>query len=81
MTAEEFEDRLTHHLHRKPFLPFGVEKNDGELIVVARPNVAHGFGSGGFISEEDGLVEFNHEDVRDIRAVELGVDHHPSFAG
>jgi hypothetical protein len=73
MTAEQFEDRLTQHLHRKPFLPFVIEKNDGSIIVVARPNVAHGFGSGGFISEEDGLVEFDHEDVRDIRSVGLGV--------
>jgi hypothetical protein len=80
MTVEQFEDRLTQHLHRKPFLPFVVEKNDGELIVVVRPNLARGGGGASFISEEVEFVEFNYEDVRDIRAVGLGVDP-PSFAG
>jgi hypothetical protein len=80
MTAEQFEENLSLHLHRKPFLPFVVEKNDGTIIVVCQSNVAHGFGSGVFLSEDEGFVEFNHEDVRDIRSVGLGVDH-PSFAG
>jgi hypothetical protein len=64
MTAEEFDQTMRSFVKRRPFLPFVVELLDGERIVVANRHVAFGGGTAGFLSRKEGLVDFNHEQVR-----------------
>ena len=53
MTAQEFQDRLLSHLHRRPFVPFEVELLCGDKFVVDRENsVSWGGGAAGFAAEE-----------------------------
>ncbi len=64
MTEEQFDNVVRELTQRKPFIPFVVELQDGEKIVVATPSVAFGGGVAGFISETDGLVGFSAKEVR-----------------
>jgi len=69
MSPEVFEQELQSVLEREPFEPFIVELNSGRQISVARPAVAVHNGGAGFISDEEGLVDFDASEVRRIVAV------------
>jgi hypothetical protein len=68
MNQDLFEETLRKYVRRKPFFPFLVELLDGKVIIVDRPVVIGG-GGATFISEDDNWIEFNCEDVRDIRTM------------
>jgi hypothetical protein len=67
MTPEQFDETLRQFLRREPFEPFVVERLDGTLVEVKIPKLAFGGGVAGFITEEDGIVNFHYDDVRTIR--------------
>jgi hypothetical protein len=71
MTPESFDQSLREWTRRKPFFPFVVEKKDRTRIIVAAPGVAFGGGCAGFLSEEDGLVNFNWDEVVAFRPYSL----------
>lgn len=74
MTKDEFENTLEKNLHRQPFQPFVVELTSGRRIVIKKLPVAHGGGGAGFIDPDDGaLVDFVHNDVRSMGALEQEV--------
>lgn len=66
MSPEVFEQELQSVLECEPFEPFIVELNSGRQISVDRPAVAVHNGGAGFISDEEGLVDFDASDVRRI---------------
>lgn len=66
MSPEAFEKRLLALIHRQPFEPFVVELDSGRRIVVSHPAVAVNAGGAGFLSDDEGLVDFSHRDVRRI---------------
>jgi hypothetical protein len=66
MSEEHFTKLLREYTQRKPFVPFVVETKDGRRIVVDNSAVAFGAGVAGFISENDGLVDFSCDEVRSI---------------
>jgi hypothetical protein len=70
MTAEEFDQTMRSFVKRRPFFPFVVELLNGERIVVPFPEVGFGGGVAGFRSDEDGLVDFAHHEVRSIHLLE-----------
>ena len=68
MTVKQVEEKLTELVHHEPFVPFVVELNDGESLVIPHPpafdeNGAVYFGADG------GLVDFWFKNVRSIRLV------------
>jgi hypothetical protein len=67
VTPEQFDETLRQFLRREPFEPFVVERLDGTVVEVKIPKLAFGGGVAGFISEEDGIVSFDHDQVRTIR--------------
>jgi hypothetical protein len=66
MSEEQFTDTLRQFKNRKPFIPFVVEMVDGRRIIVETPFLVFGGGAAGYISEEDGIVDFLCGDVRSI---------------
>lgn len=66
MERDLFESQMKELLYRRPFVPFEVEKEDGETILVDR-QFAMGGGMVAFISAEHGLTEIPHEKVKVIR--------------
>lgn len=70
MDQLRFESLLGEFTHRKPFVPFVIELNDGRSYRLDAPEVAFHEDGCGFISEQDGLVILERQEVRDIRAVE-----------
>jgi putative addiction module component (TIGR02574 family) len=64
MTPEQFDMELRTWTKRRPFLPFVVELITGERITIEHPGVAFGGGVAGFLSPEEGLVDFGCEEVR-----------------
>ena len=64
MSEEQFTNSLREFIHRKPFLPFLVELMDGQRIIVDYPSVAFSGGAAGFLSEDDGLIDFSCDRVR-----------------
>jgi hypothetical protein len=72
MNAAFFEATLFELLHREPFQPFVVAMTDGRLIEIKRPGLAVGGGGASFLTPECDLVEFNCEDVQEIRGTMHG---------
>ena len=68
MTPETFDQTLRQFIKRKPFEPFVVELKDGRVFTFQQPWLSFGGGVAGFLSEEDGLVDFGYTDVLAIRA-------------
>jgi hypothetical protein len=66
MEKEAFEDTLRRYLRHQPFLPFVVELENGEQIVVGQPSIAFCEGFALFLNPADELVEFGHEEVHSI---------------
>ena len=67
MKREVFEETLRGFLRREPFLPFVVELETGEQILVEEPTVAFADGFAGYFSPAYDITEFTCEQVRDIR--------------
>jgi hypothetical protein len=63
MSEEQFTNSLRELTYRKPFVPFLVELKDGRRILVPKPAVAFGGGVAGFLSDTDGLVDFEASEV------------------
>jgi hypothetical protein len=72
MTAEQFETTILSLLRHEPFEPFVVEMRDGRLIEIERPKLAVGGGGAGFLTPQFDLVEFECEDVLEIRKLVRG---------
>jgi hypothetical protein len=72
--AREFDTKLRKLVATDAFVPFFVELDDGNRILIRQPVLAFGGGSAGFIDSEDGaLVEFSHEHVVGFSAADQGV--------
>ena len=60
----EFDATLRHWLKKESFVPFFVELDDGQNILIRQPVLAFGGGSASFIDSVDGaLVGFSHQQV------------------
>lgn len=66
MTIKQVEEKLTELVHAEPFIPFVVELNDGETLIVPHPPAFDENGAG-FIGLHGGLVDFWFKNVRAIR--------------
>lgn len=66
MTPETFEQELGKVLRRDPFEPFIVELLSGRQITIDRPAVPVHNGGAGFLSDDEGLVDFDAAEVRRI---------------
>ena len=66
MTSKQVEEKLTELKHRKPFIPFVVELNDGRSLIVPEPPVFDENGAG-FFDVDGALADFWFKDVRAIR--------------
>src|SRR5438874_4837 len=66
MTNKQVEEKLTELKHRKPFVPFIVELNDGRSLVVPEPPSFDENGAG-FIDSDGALADFWFKEVRAIR--------------
>ena len=67
MTVKQLEEIVCKYKHRKPFFPFLVEMKDGRIITVDNPALAINESGAVFIDGDDNFVDFDFEDVRDIR--------------
>lgn len=67
---EEFDTTLRRFLKKDPFIPFYVEMEDGQRILIRQPVLAFGGGSAGFIdvAGDGALVDFTHEQVKGFRS-------------
>ena len=62
--ATEFATTLRRLLNKDSFVPFFVELDSGQRILIREPALAFGGGSAGFIDPDDGaLVGFSHKQV------------------
>ena len=60
----EFDANLRQLLKKDDFVPFFVDLDDGQRILIRQPVLAFGGGSASFIDSEDGtLVGFSHKQV------------------
>jgi hypothetical protein len=66
MSNERFTELLRHFTRHEPFIPFVVEMNDGRRLIIDSPAVAFAEGGAGYLSDEDGLVDFSADQVRAI---------------
>jgi len=66
MTIKQVEDKLTELVHREPFIPFVVELNDGQTLIVPHPPAFDENGAV-FFGSDGGLVDFWFNNVRSIR--------------
>jgi hypothetical protein len=66
MTVKQVEEKLTELVHQEPFVPFVVELDDGQSLVVPH---APAFDENGavYFGSDGGLVDFWFKDVRGIR--------------
>lgn len=66
MTAEQLDDLLCRLKRQKPFRPFVVVLHDGRRIPINSPALAINRGAT-FITPDWELVEFNYDEVREVR--------------
>ena len=60
----EFDSTLRKMLWKETFVPFYVELDDGQRILIRQPTLAFGGGVAGFIDPQDeSLVSFSHKQV------------------
>jgi hypothetical protein len=69
MTPDQVEQKIIELIHRKPFVPFVVEMNDGTSLEVPHPRLAINGGGAGFIGRDGGLVDIEFKAVHSIRIV------------
>ena len=67
MNAQELEEQLVQLKHRKPFSPFEVELLDGQVIKIGSPSLAINGNGACFITDDDELVDFQFDEVHDLR--------------
>ena len=64
IAPDEFDRTLRQFLGSDPFIPFFVEMNDGERILIKHPELAFGGGGAAFFDPREGtLVDFSHQQV------------------
>lgn len=71
-----FDETLRQMLRKDAFVPFFVQLENGQRILIRQPVLAFGGGSASFIDSEDGtLVGFTHKQVIGFSAAgqEVGV--------
>ena len=66
MTIKQVEEKLTELVHREPFIPFVVDMNNGESIIVPHPPAFDENGAV-FFGTDGGLVDFWFRNVKKIR--------------
>jgi hypothetical protein len=66
MTVKQVEEKLTELVHHEPFVPFVVELNDGESLVIPHPPAFDENGAV-YFAMDGGLVDFWFKNVRSIR--------------
>ncbi len=71
MTPEQVEEKIIALIHRKPFVPFVVEMNDGQSLEIPHPRLAINGGGAVFFGPDGGLVDFEFKYVRSIRYIHL----------
>jgi hypothetical protein len=64
MTPELFEQTLRDHKYRKSFLPLVVTLTNGRRIIIDQPGIVFDGNGAGFLSDEDGLIDFSREEVK-----------------
>ena len=69
MDKQTFEDRLRENIRREPFIPYVVERNDGETIIIGHQGLVFCDGFASYLTPSHEFIEFNCEDVRQIRLV------------
>jgi hypothetical protein len=67
MKIEQVEAKVIELIYRKPFTPFVVEFDDGQMIEVPRPKLAITSTGAGFIGPDGALVDIAFDKVRSIR--------------
>ena len=67
MTPQQVEEKLCQLKHRRPFIPILVELLDGQRIEIDNPGIVINGGGAGFLGPDDGLVDFDFKNVRDVR--------------
>lgn len=67
LDVKTFEDTLRTLVRNDPFIPFTVQRDDGRVLTVLEPVVVFCDGAASYISSDDELVEFTHENVVAIR--------------
>lgn len=67
MNIKELEEQIIRFKHQKPFRPFEVELLDGRVIKVKRPNLSIDSTGTGYLSDDEGIVDFEFAEVRCCR--------------
>ena len=67
MSIRELEEQVIQLKHRKPFRPFEVELNDGQILQIRKSSLCINETGAGYLSKDDGIVDFNFADVRELR--------------
>lgn len=64
LAPEDFDRTLRAFLGSDPFVPFVVEMDGGERILIKRPELAFGGGGATLFDPGEGvLIDFNHRQV------------------
>ncbi|HZT80950.1 MAG TPA: hypothetical protein VFA26_12035 [Gemmataceae bacterium] len=70
MTLDDFEKTYMAFKYRKPPQPFVVELKDGRQVLITNPKgLVFNPPAVGYLSPQDGLVNFSCEEVRAFRAL------------
>ncbi len=69
MTPELFDNLLREWTKRKPFEAFEVELVGGKKIAILDPAVGFGGGAAGYMTEEEGIVDFDWHELVRIRSL------------
>jgi hypothetical protein len=66
----DFDTGLRERINAKIFMPFYVELDTGERILIREPRLAFGGGVAAFFDPDDGaLVDFSHRETTGFRTV------------
>ena len=67
MSIKELEVEVIRLKHQRPFRPFEVELRDGQVLEIRQSNLSINETGAGYLSEDDGIVDFDFADVRELR--------------
>jgi hypothetical protein len=67
MTIKQVEEKVIELKHRRPFVPFVFEMNNGQKVEVHEPGMAINETGMGFIGHDDALVDVEFRNVCTIR--------------
>ncbi|HYV38906.1 MAG TPA: hypothetical protein VE988_24695 [Gemmataceae bacterium] len=68
MTPEQVEAKVIELIYSDPFVPFVVEYDDGHTLTIPHPRLAINSGGAVYFGSDGGLVDFDFNAVRSIRA-------------